>query len=89
MRGTHQGEWREVSATGNKFEMSGIGILRIENGKIVELREEPDRLGRVQQGGSSSLSRRALYFRSGNSFKPLLDLGFINLNDDRPAVGAK
>ena len=51
MRGTHQGEWKGVPATWNKFEMSGIGILRIENGKVVELREEPDRLGRMMQLG--------------------------------------
>jgi steroid delta-isomerase-like uncharacterized protein len=51
MRGTHQGEWKGIPATGNKFEMSGIGILRIENGKVVELREEPDRLGRMLQLG--------------------------------------
>ena len=51
MRGTHQGEWKGIPATGNKFEMSGIGILRIENGKVVELREEPDRLGRMMQLG--------------------------------------
>jgi steroid delta-isomerase-like uncharacterized protein len=51
MRGTHQGEWAGIPATGNKFEMSGIGILRIENGKVVELREEPDRLGRMMQLG--------------------------------------
>jgi len=51
MRGTHQGEWKGIPATGNKFEMSGIGILRIADGKVVELREEPDRLGRMMQLG--------------------------------------
>jgi len=51
MKGTHQGEWKGVPATWNKFEMSGIGILRIENGKVTELREEPDRLSRMMQLG--------------------------------------
>jgi len=51
MRGTHQGEWKGIPATGNKFEISGIGIWRIENGKVVEVREELDRLGRMQQLG--------------------------------------
>jgi steroid delta-isomerase-like uncharacterized protein len=51
MRGTHQGEWKGAPATGKKFEISGIGILRIENGKVVELREEPDRLGHMMQLG--------------------------------------
>jgi len=51
MRGTHQGEWKGVPATWDKFEMSGIGILRIKNGKVAELREEPDRLGRMMQLG--------------------------------------
>lgn len=45
MKGTHQGEFMGVPATGNKIEMSGIMITRIENGKIVEDREESDILG--------------------------------------------
>jgi steroid delta-isomerase-like uncharacterized protein len=51
MRGTHQGEFAGIPATGNKVEISGIIISRIENGKIVEEREEWDMLGFMQQIG--------------------------------------
>jgi steroid delta-isomerase-like uncharacterized protein len=51
MRATHQGEYAGIRATGNKVEMSGIAICRIENGKVVEIREEPDVLGFMQQLG--------------------------------------
>jgi steroid delta-isomerase-like uncharacterized protein len=51
MRGTHQGEFAGIPATGNKVEVSGIIISRIENGKIVEEREEWDMLGFMQQIG--------------------------------------
>jgi len=51
MRGTHQGEFQGIPATGNKVEISGIIISRIENGKIVEEREDWDLLGFMQQLG--------------------------------------
>lgn len=51
MRGTHQGEIQGIPATGNKIEISGIMINRIENGKVVEDREEADMLGLMQQLG--------------------------------------
>jgi predicted ester cyclase len=51
MRGTHQGEFAGIPATGNKVEISGIMIGRIENGKIVEEREEMDMLGLFMQLG--------------------------------------
>jgi len=50
-RGTHMGEFMDIPATGNKYEVSGIGIIRIENGKVVEMREEYDVLGFMQQLG--------------------------------------
>ena len=50
-RGTHEGEYFGIPATGNKFEMSVIWITRIENGKIVEDREEQNTLGMMQQLG--------------------------------------
>ncbi len=40
-----------IPATGNKYESSGILINRIENGKIVEAREELDQLGMMMQLG--------------------------------------
>ena len=51
MRGTHRGEIQGIPPTGNKFEISGIMINHIENGKIVEDREEFDMLGFMQQLG--------------------------------------
>ncbi len=49
--GTHEGEFMGIPATGNKTEISGIMIARIENGKIVEDKEEVDLLGLMQQLG--------------------------------------
>ena len=51
MRGTHRAETQGIPATGNKIEISGIMINRIEHGKIVEDREEADMLGLMQQLG--------------------------------------
>ena len=51
MRGTHEGEFQGIPATGNKVEMSGIMMTRIENGKIVEDKKELDLLGQMQQLG--------------------------------------
>jgi steroid delta-isomerase-like uncharacterized protein len=51
MRGTHEGEFQGIPATGNKIESSGIMISRIENGKSVEDREEFDMLGLMMQLG--------------------------------------
>ncbi|MFC2161930.1 ester cyclase [Acidobacteriota bacterium] len=50
-RGTHEGEFLGIPATGNKHEMSAIWISRIDNGKIVEQREDFDMLGLYQQLG--------------------------------------
>ena len=51
LRGTHEGDWRGIPATGNKFEMSSTFIVRIKNGKVVEEREDFDQLGFLQQLG--------------------------------------
>jgi steroid delta-isomerase-like uncharacterized protein len=51
LRGTHKGDWRGIPATGNKFEMSSTFIVRIENGKVVEEREDFDQFGFLQQLG--------------------------------------
>jgi steroid delta-isomerase-like uncharacterized protein len=51
MSGSQQGEFAGIPATGNKVEISGIMIGRIENGKIVEEREEMDMLGLFMQLG--------------------------------------
>ena len=51
--GTHTGDIEEmgISATGNKIEVSSICIFRIEKGKVVELRQDADMLGLMQQFG--------------------------------------
>jgi len=50
-RGTHEGEYQGIPATGNKIEISGFMMTRIENGKLVEDKEEVDQLGFMQQLG--------------------------------------
>jgi len=50
-RGTHEGEFMGIPATGNKYESSEISIRRIENGKVVECWEQLDLLGLMQQLG--------------------------------------
>jgi len=49
--GTHQGEYHGIPPTGNKIEVSNILIMSFKDGKIVELREEADTLGMMQQLG--------------------------------------
>jgi steroid delta-isomerase-like uncharacterized protein len=51
VRGTHKGEFLGRPATGNKVEFNGFDMFRIQNGKVVEEREETDMLGLYQQLG--------------------------------------
>lgn len=51
LRGTHTGNWGGIPATGNKFEMSSTFIVRFENGKVIEEREDFNQLGFLQQLG--------------------------------------
>ena len=50
-RGTHQGEFNGIPATGKKIEMGIIAIFKFKEGKIVEAWEEADILGLMQQLG--------------------------------------
>jgi steroid delta-isomerase-like uncharacterized protein len=50
-KGTHEGDVEGFPATGNKFEITGIEIYRVEDGKIVETWEANDSLGFYQQLG--------------------------------------
>jgi steroid delta-isomerase-like uncharacterized protein len=52
VQGTHQGELRGIAPTGNRVNVSGITIHRIEGDKIVEEWESPDYLGMLQQIGA-------------------------------------
>ncbi len=51
-RGTHQGEFMGVAPTGRQVTMSGIDIFGVADGKIVELWNEEDVLGMMQQVGA-------------------------------------
>ena len=47
----HENEFQGIPATGNKVEGSSILIYKIQNGKILEEREEADMLGLMLQSG--------------------------------------
>ena len=50
-RGTHQGEWNGIPATGKQIVVSGMTIYRIAEGKIQECWWAYDVLGALQQLG--------------------------------------
>ncbi|MGB6865835.1 MAG: ester cyclase [Candidatus Aminicenantaceae bacterium] len=49
--GTHEGEYQGLPPTGNKWETGGVWTARIKDGKLIEVREEADVLGWMQQLG--------------------------------------
>lgn len=51
-RGTHKGEFMGIAPTGKQVTMTGISIIRIVGGKIVEEWGEMDMLGMMQQLGA-------------------------------------
>jgi len=51
-RGTHTGQFYNVPASGNKIEVTSIGIDRVVNGKITEGWGELNMLGMMQQMGA-------------------------------------
>jgi steroid delta-isomerase-like uncharacterized protein len=51
-RGTHQGEFMGVPASGNQMDISGIIVSRFANGKIIEQWSIPDLLSLMQQIGA-------------------------------------
>ena len=62
MRGTHEGEFRGIPPTGSKLEITGIGIFRFSEGKVVESWDNFDQLGMMRQLGaipSSGQSQQA------------------------------
>jgi predicted ester cyclase len=52
-RGTHQGEFQGIAPTGKYVTITLIAIYRIAGGKIVEMWEEIDMLGLLQQIGAT------------------------------------
>ena len=50
--GTHLGDFMGIPPTGRRVEFTEIGILRIEDGKVVESWYQPDMLGLMQQLGA-------------------------------------
>ncbi len=51
MHGTHQGEFRGIAPTGNRITVTGIGIFRFSDGKVVESWDNFDQLGMLRQLG--------------------------------------
>ena len=51
MWGTHKGEFRGLAPSGREVTMSGIDMIRLAEGKMVEDRVEVDQLGMMQQLG--------------------------------------
>jgi steroid delta-isomerase-like uncharacterized protein len=51
-RGTHRGEFRGIAPTGNEVRLTGIGIFRFSDGKVVESWDNFDQLGMMQQLGA-------------------------------------
>jgi predicted ester cyclase len=48
---THEGEFMGIPATGNRVEFGAMLIYRLQNGKVVEVREEGDMVSFYQQLG--------------------------------------
>jgi steroid delta-isomerase-like uncharacterized protein len=52
MRGTHDGEFFGVPATGNKISVQALNFYYLAHGKIVGERAQPDLLGVMEQIGA-------------------------------------
>ncbi len=55
-RGTHQGELMGIAPTGNRIEVTAVGIWRVAEGKIKEAWLVYDAFGMMQQLGVASSS---------------------------------
>lgn len=53
VRGTHDGDWGGVTATGRPIHIRILSIMRIENGRIAERWENADNLSLLDQLGVS------------------------------------
>ena len=52
--GTHRGEFRGIAPTGNEVSLTGMGIFRFSEGKVVESWDNFDQLGMLRQLGAIS-----------------------------------
>jgi predicted ester cyclase len=52
VRATHTGNFMGTPPTGKRIAVSGMGILRIVDGKVAEFREEIDLMGLMEQIGA-------------------------------------
>ncbi|MBM2826281.1 MAG: hypothetical protein HW403_345 [Dehalococcoidia bacterium] len=52
LRATHAGDFMGTPPTGKRIAVSGMGILRIVDGKVTEIREEFDEMGLMVQIGA-------------------------------------
>ena len=50
-KGTHKGDLQGIPATNKNFQIWGISIYKVENGKITEMWQSWDRLGLLEQIG--------------------------------------
>jgi predicted ester cyclase len=50
-RGTHQGQWRDVSATGKEVTFTATSTSRFADGKVAETWQNVDNLGVLRQLG--------------------------------------
>ena len=59
MRGTHKGEFQGIAPSGREMIVSGIDMICISEGKMVEDRVEVKQLGMVQQLGVIASTQHA------------------------------
>jgi predicted ester cyclase len=52
MRGTHKGPLQGIASRGKEVTMTGIDMIRLSEGKMVEDRVEVDQLRMMQQLGA-------------------------------------
>ena len=59
MRGSYKGELRGIAPSGREVTMTGIDMIRLPEGKMVEDRVEVDQLGMMQQLGAIASPQQA------------------------------
>jgi steroid delta-isomerase-like uncharacterized protein len=51
LEATHSGEFRGIPATGKRIKVTGMGLFRFSDGKVIESWDSFDQLGMLQQLG--------------------------------------